>query len=646
MQAPQNKQLEDAIMQGKSEFKMSINGLDYQILLDPDRTTGKQQNMNTGRPRRIRLWPPPEASNEAFTNERMSPAQSSTRPLGPPPTGSLPPPTGSLIGVIPTTPGKLPEAEVSRLRISVWLSGDWHPISEAQDRQIKEALTAGKTIFEITDKSFRFTIDTTGKSGWVQIGAKRTRKMKVELAAEQALVRQPSKGGLSMVETIKKEWKHVAGGKPKITRQEMVSSWSGACKDAGVQDVELLEQTALDIFNRIDVSRNGYIEEYEWVHYKLLELQAPSFHSLAQVNEKVLQWEKERRGVCADLLQVFVKNGGDDADARIAATAMKKIAKEWSQSKLSAAKPPSKKVAGGLPQEKIGDVSRRYLEELLQGMPALEEDLPITYYDFMNHMLGRRKATVSLYKYDLSNGKAWWLSPLLLGQHFEGIWHTGIVVHGKEYWFGGNIFESKPASTPFGEPTQIVELPEFTMRTREDLWNFISRELSSEFTRANYDVLTHNCNHFSDAVSVFLLSEHIPDDVLKQPEMVMNTITVQALRPLLNRWLGTFGDESADASGRKTDDSVAKDEWAMLEPATLVVYEYKPGWTCVARLVDKAGETCTLRRVNASSKALLIEEGVSRTMVSRLPTSAAKGSRMSSKGAGGLFGPCMQPSVR
>jgi len=634
------------VKQGKSEFKMSINGQDYNILLDPDLTTGKQQNMNTGRPRAIRLFSPPDMSNQPSTNERMSPARSASRPLGPPPTGSM-------IGVIPTSPGKLQEASaINKLRISVWLSGDWHPISVAQDRQIKDALLAGKTIFEVTEGAFRFTIDTTGKAGWVQIGSKRTRKMKVEVDAEKALVRQSSRDVLSsLIDTVKQEWKHVAGGKAKMTNKEMVSSWSGACKDAGVQDVALLEQTALDIFNRIDVSRNGYIEEYEWLHYKLLELQAPSFHSLAQVNEKVLQWEKERSGVCAELLQVFVKSGGGDADARITATAMKKIAQEWSQNHhRSTAKAPSKKAGpagpGAPTPELIGDVSRRYLEDLLRGQPALEEDLPITYYDFMNHMLGRRKTVVQLYKYDLSNGKAWWLSPLLLGQHFEGIWHTGIVVHGKEYWFGGNIFETPPATSPFGQPAQIVELPEFTMRTREDLWNFISRELASEFTKANYDVLTHNCNHFSDAVSVFLLSEHIPDDVLKQPEMVMNSITVQTLRPLLNRWLGNFGDESADASGRKTDEDVAKDEWAQLESDSLIVYEYKPGWTCVARLVQKDGETCTIRRVNAGSKALLIEEGVSRTMVSRLPTSGARAPRTGSKGAGGILGTCMRPSAR
>merc|ERR1719401_2892369 len=120
-----------------------------------------------------------------------------------------------------------------------------------------------------------------------------------------------------------------------------------------------------------------------------------------------------------------------------------------------------------------------------------EDDDYITYYDFLNQILGREKAAVQLYKYDLTAGKAWWLSPLVFcGQQFEGIWHTGVVVHGREYWFGGNIFESHPGDTPFGQPTKVVPLPAQTMRSRDELWSFIRQELTSEFTTSAYDVLT------------------------------------------------------------------------------------------------------------------------------------------------------------
>merc|ERR1740121_1355006 len=168
--------------------------------------------------------------------------------------------------------------------------------------------------------------------------------------------------------------------------------------------------------------------------------------------------------------------------------------------------------------------------------------------------------------YDLTAGRAWWLSPLVFcGQHEGGIWHTGVVVHGKEYWFGGSIFESDPGSTPFGEPTEIVELPARTMRTRGDLWSFIRQELSKEYTHSAYDVLTHNCNHFSDAVCQFLINQHIPDDVLKQPERVMTTCTARLLRPVLNQMLGGFQHEGFSTPGDGQTTARRADERAVEE---------------------------------------------------------------------------------
>lgn len=46
--------------------------------------------------------------------------------------------------------------------------------------------------------------------------------------------------------------------------------------------------------------------------------------------------------------------------------------------------------------------------------------------------------TVELYIYDLTNGMASMMSQLLLGRHIEGIWHTAVVVFGREYFFGGH----------------------------------------------------------------------------------------------------------------------------------------------------------------------------------------------------------------
>jgi hypothetical protein len=56
-----------------------------------------------------------------------------------------------------------------------------------------------------------------------------------------------------------------------------------------------------------------------------------------------------------------------------------------------------------------------------------------------------KKYKVDLYLYDLSNGMARTMSPLLLGKQIDAIYHSGLVVYGIEYYFGGGICRGYPA---------------------------------------------------------------------------------------------------------------------------------------------------------------------------------------------------------
>lgn len=40
----------------------------------------------------------------------------------------------------------------------------------------------------------------------------------------------------------------------------------------------------------------------------------------------------------------------------------------------------------------------------------------------------------------------------------DGIWHSSIVVGGEEYYFGFGINVSLPGQSPFGQPTQVIDL--------------------------------------------------------------------------------------------------------------------------------------------------------------------------------------------
>mmetsp|Transcript_124615 Transcript_124615/g.265828 ORF Transcript_124615/g.265828 Transcript_124615/m.265828 type:complete len:455 (+) Transcript_124615:113-1477(+) len=178
-----------------------------------------------------------------------------------------------------------------------------------------------------------------------------------------------------------------------------------------------------------------------------------------------------------------------------------------------------------------------FVRETVDAM-EVGEDSGVTPGDFLSLCLGRREWEVTLHLYDLSRGAAAWLSPWLLNQKLEGVWHTGIVVYGREYYFGGELYTDMPGETGFGTPMFSVSLG-YTLRHREELHAFVAQTLRPLFKRENYDAAFNNCNHFTDRVSMYLLGKHIPEEVLCQPELLLRSTLGRTLRPLLTLALGT-----------------------------------------------------------------------------------------------------------
>jgi len=142
---------------------------------------------------------------------------------------------------------------------------------------------------------------------------------------------------------------------------------------------------------------------------------------------------------------------------------------------------------------------------------------------------------IDLYVYDLSKGMAAQFSAMFLGKHFDGVWHTGIVAYGQEWFFGNlGVDRCPPKTTILGEPNQIIKLG--TIELNEDDFLEIIQQLSDGlFKVGTYNLLEHNCNNFSHELSTLLLDKGIPQHILDLPKEVMNTPLGPMLRPMLEQ---------------------------------------------------------------------------------------------------------------
>ena len=139
---------------------------------------------------------------------------------------------------------------------------------------------------------------------------------------------------------------------------------------------------------------------------------------------------------------------------------------------------------------------------------------------------------VQLHVYDLSQGMARAMSAQLLGKQIEGVWHTGIIAFGEEWYFGGGIQRGTPGFTHFGRPLRVLDLGE-THLPREVFEEFLV-DIAPRFTMQTYHLLRHNCNNFSDEVAQFLVGEGIPSHILSLPDEVLSTPFGQQLMPMLS----------------------------------------------------------------------------------------------------------------
>ncbi|GAC94831.1 thioredoxin [Pseudozyma hubeiensis SY62] len=140
---------------------------------------------------------------------------------------------------------------------------------------------------------------------------------------------------------------------------------------------------------------------------------------------------------------------------------------------------------------------------------------------------------VKLFVYDLSRGMAKSMSMPLTGRQIDGIWHTSIVAYDREYFFGQGISIVYPGTSHHGAPIETFDLGT-TSIDRETFEGALLPDLRDRFRPEDYNLLSWNCNNFTQEVAQILTGADIPAHIRSLPQDFLSTPFGQMLRPQID----------------------------------------------------------------------------------------------------------------
>mmetsp|Transcript_40382 Transcript_40382/g.72530 ORF Transcript_40382/g.72530 Transcript_40382/m.72530 type:complete len:613 (+) Transcript_40382:56-1894(+) len=409
--------------------------------------------------------------------------------------------------------------------VEVWLAGEWKSLPPAESLEILACKKADVQKFDVAGRGTEYSIDL-GHMTRTSISTGRCRKIRIldKFATME----------LGFDEFREAFWQRASttGGK-HLTAEALMSSWP-----YDGDDLELLTHTVHDTLRKMVLRAIPHIDMTEWIHYWALERDGASASAIAEVNSQLQKALRHDPQVLERLQNHF------EAVAKPVA---------GGSSSLGLSRDGLVQVCKRIVASPQDVKEKQWAQELLAmsgSEDVVEEDEELSYHDYLNVMLGRKRYKVYLWMYDISHGFAERWSWLVLGKEHRGFWHTGLVVEWpdrkSEFWFGGKIFDSVPGTSPFGEPVEKRFLG-FTYKRQKEVRHWLIHNVVDKFTKTTYDVRTHNCNHFSDMLSMHLRNEHIPEEIVRQSEMIMETPAAKVLQPVLNRWLGGFEAKDGQA---------------------------------------------------------------------------------------------------
>jgi len=151
--------------------------------------------------------------------------------------------------------------------------------------------------------------------------------------------------------------------------------------------------------------------------------------------------------------------------------------------------------------------------------------LPILKMPFAKKF--RNSKYVYLMVYDLSSGftrQLMSLLPLKDGKHdkLKTIWHTSIVTYGYEYFYGGGLIKIKPGDLIKYWHIKLVHCENIGVpRMEYKEFELALKKRSKIFSSRNYNLISWNCNHFTNICMRLLLGKNLSTQYLEQVHRIL-----------------------------------------------------------------------------------------------------------------------------
>lgn len=291
----------------------------------------------------------------------------------------------------------------------------------------------------------------------------------------------------------------------------------------------------------MDLLQRGHVRLEEWVHYML---NARTGFVGEQVNALISEALRRNARALTDLQDILERgsmardaalNLQEGSGARCTSPPRREPSPTAAPEPAAERLPSPPRAPASEPSPAGEPCAERRAHSASQSV-CVGADERATYPAFVARCLRRAVHEVKLHLYDISSGLAEAASPYVVGHRLEGLWHTGTVVFGNEYYFSRDIMLDIPGQTAFGAPTKVIHLG-YTAWRQDEVHAYIITVLKPRYHRDTYDIVTCNCNHLTDQFAMHLVGRHVPDEVMQQPKALLQSRIVQVARPVLNWYI-------------------------------------------------------------------------------------------------------------